>query len=98
MPSTIRDLAFGEPAGRVYGTVQLCGALAFAGLYVYARSAGSGSGSSWLLFMVAGAALAGVAESLPTDLRRVAGVLRIAAVVTLVGLLIAVLFLPGYPV
>ncbi|EMA08202.1 hypothetical protein [Haloferax denitrificans] len=92
MPSIVDETVFSEPSGGLFPAVQLCGALVMSGLFwQYAVVEQSMSGG-WLLFMIAGTALSGIAESLPKDRRRAAGVLRLAAVLVLTCLL-ALLFL-----
>ncbi|MFC7131108.1 hypothetical protein [Haloferax chudinovii] len=92
MPSIVDETVFSEPSGGLFAVVQLCGALIMSGLYwQYAVVEQSVSGG-WLLFMIAGTALSGIAESLPKNRRRAAGVLRLAAVLVLTCLL-AILFL-----
>ncbi|RDZ44942.1 hypothetical protein C5B91_08645 [Haloferax sp. Atlit-10N] len=92
MPSIVNETVFSEPSGGLFPVVQLCGALVFSGLYwQYAVVEQSLSGG-WLLFMIAGTALSGLAESLPKHRRRAAGVLRVAAILVLTCLL-AILFL-----
>ncbi|MFK5604001.1 hypothetical protein [Haloferax volcanii] len=92
MPSIVDETLFSEPTGGLFPVVQLSGALVFSGLYwQYAVVEQSLSGG-WLLFMIAGTALSGIAESLPEDRRRAAGGLRVAAVLVLTCLL-ALLFL-----
>ncbi|PCR92723.1 hypothetical protein CP557_12910 [Natrinema ejinorense] len=47
-----------------------------------------------LLIMAVGFALAGAAEFLPTERRRTAGVLRVSAILLLIGLLALIVFAP----
>lgn len=92
MSSTIRDGLFSEPNGRPHALIQFGAAALF--LAVYAYGAARGSASEWLLALVAANALSGTAESLPSDRRRAAGALRIAAVLVCVGLIAALLLAP----
>ncbi|MFC5278170.1 hypothetical protein ACFPM1_05255 [Halorubrum rubrum] len=98
MPSVLSDLVFSEPSGRTNALVQFAGALAFLGLYGYSRIAGDADPSDWLLVMALGAVLAGTAESLPNDRKRTAGVLRLAAVLVLLCLLVAIVLAPEFVV
>ncbi|OAQ54748.1 hypothetical protein HTG_04070 [Natrinema mahii] len=98
MPSTVTEVVFSEPSGRSAALIQFAGSLAFSGLYVYSRIAGSADSGRWLLGMVVGSALAGIAESLPKDRRLTAGVLRLAAILVLLSLLAATLFSPEFVV
>ncbi|WP_042663629.1 hypothetical protein [Haloferax sp. ATB1] len=92
MPSIVDQTVFSEPSGGLFPVVQLCGAVVFSALYwQYAIVEQSLSGG-WLLFMIVGTALSGLAEALPKNRRRAAGVLRLAAILVLTSLL-AILFL-----
>ncbi|WP_144904181.1 hypothetical protein [Halobellus captivus] len=93
MPSRLRDALFSEPSGRPAAAVMFAGSLAFAALYAYNWIVGE---SAFLggLFMLVGSALSGVAESLPKDQRRVAGVLRITAILVLLSLLAVIVVAP----
>lgn len=73
------------------------GAVALSGLASYAYVAG-GTRLVWTVAMAAGFALAGVAEALPAGRRRVAGGLRIAAIVLMLILIGVVAFAPEYVV
>jgi len=94
MPSTVSDVLFSEPSGCVNALVMFSGALVFAGLFVYSGIAGAGSVFSWHLIMFVGCVLSGIAESLPTDRHRAAGVFRISAMLLLIGLLVTLIFYP----
>jgi hypothetical protein len=72
------------------------GSLFFLGLYVYASVLGDSSSSSWLVVMAAGTGLSGIAESLPTDRRRTAGVFRVTGILVLLGLLVTTVFVPEF--
>ncbi|ELZ89359.1 hypothetical protein [Haloferax sulfurifontis] len=92
MPSIVNEIVFSEPSGGPFALVQLCSALVMSGLYwQYAVVEQSMSGG-WLLFMIAGIALSGIAESLPNNRRRATGILRLASILVLTSLL-ALLFL-----
>ncbi len=96
MPSTVREVVFSEPSGRNHAAVMFSSALFFSSLYVYHGTAGRFSSASWLLFMVVGTALSGIAESLPKDRRRAAGLLRITAILVLLSMLAAIVFSPEF--
>jgi hypothetical protein len=93
MPSRVSDVVFSEPSGRRHAFVMFAGALVLAGLYVYYGVLGE-STSIGGLFLLVGCVLSGIAESLPTDRRRTAGVLRVTAILVLGGLLATVAFAP----
>ncbi|ADJ14957.1 hypothetical protein C497_14862 [Halalkalicoccus jeotgali B3] len=69
-------------------------ALFFSILYVYNGAAGGFSSASWLLFMVVGTVLSGIAESLLAGRWRAAGLLRVIAVLVLLSMLAIVVFAP----
>jgi hypothetical protein len=96
MPSTVSDVVFSEPSGRLNAAVMFSGALVFAGLYVYARMTGTGSVFSWHLIMLVGFVLSGIAESLPADRQRAAGVFRLTAISLLIGLLVTTILTPEF--
>lgn len=97
MPSGVSDVLFSEPSGRRHALVMFSGALALLILYVY-YGVLSDSASTSTLFLMVGAALSGLAESLPKDRRRAAGTLRVAAILVLVCLLAAVVLAPEFVV
>jgi hypothetical protein len=72
------------------------GALLFLGLYVYSSVLGDASTSSWLVGMAVGTGLSGIAESLPNDRRRTAGILRTMAILVLIGLLATTVLVPEF--
>jgi len=94
MPSTIERVLFGEPAGRPNSLVQFTAAVVF--LALYAWSVATGTSGDWLLVMTAATTLSGVAESLPNDRRRTAGLLRLAAALSLVCLLAVIAVDPEF--
>jgi hypothetical protein len=94
MPSRVTAGLFSGPAGRRHAIVMFAAALAFAVIYVYAVRAAGSARAEWLLIMIAGTALSGVAESLPEDRRFVAGVLRIVAIVALASLIVTLVVAP----
>ena len=87
MPSMIDETVFGEPS-RGLGLVFLCGALLLAGQQGYYVIVKGATPFYAGLFVIAGMALSGIAESLPKSRRRAAGALRLTAVAVLVSLLV----------
>src|SRR6056297_2004624 len=96
MPSFINQIIFSEPAGRPNSLIQFTASLVFLGIYIYAWTGGNGDSSSWILVMMFGSALSGIAESLPKDQQRSAGILRATAVTVLLCLLAATVFAPEF--
>lgn len=94
MPSFISRVVFSEPAGRPNSLIQFTAALVFLGIYVYAWSSGNADSSGWILVMMLGSILSAIAESLPKNQRRAAGLLRATAVTVLVCLLATTVFAP----
>jgi hypothetical protein len=94
MPSVVTEVVFSEPSGRPQSLVQFTGAVVFLGLFAYAWSVGNAASSLWLLGMVVGTTLSGTAEALPKRHRRVAGVLRLAAILVIITVLAATVFVP----
>jgi hypothetical protein len=72
------------------------GSLFFLRLYVYAGVLGDSSSSSWLVVMATGTGLSGISESLPDDRRRTAGIVRVTALLVLIGLLVTTVFVPEF--
>ncbi|WP_135854018.1 hypothetical protein [Halorussus salinus] len=93
MPSIIDETVFGEPS-RGVGLVFLCGALLMAGQQGYYVIVGGATPFYAGLFVIAGMALSGIAESLPEPRRRAAGVLRLTALVVLVSMLVIMVVTP----
>ncbi|WP_135364383.1 hypothetical protein [Halosimplex halophilum] len=93
MPSRVEEVVFSEPPGRVHALVMFSGALAMLSIYVYYDLLLGGSSASSLV-MAVGFALSGVAEGLPAERRRLAGGLRIAAILWLTGLLALLVLAP----
>ncbi|WP_251328488.1 hypothetical protein [Haloplanus pelagicus] len=87
MPSMIDEIVFGEPS-RGVGLVFLCGALLLAGQQAYYVIVEGATPFYASLFLIAGMALSGIAESLPKSRRRAAGALRLTAIAVLVSLLV----------
>jgi hypothetical protein len=98
MPSFIEQIIFSEPAGRPNSLVQFTASLVFLGIYVYAWIVGNGDSVSWVLVMMIGSALSGIAESLPKNQRRAAGILRATAVTVLLCLLGVTVYAPEFVV
>ena len=96
MPSTIREIVLAEPSGRSQAGVMFSGALVFAGLYMYSGITSTGSVFSWHLIMLVGFVLSGIAESLPADRRRAAGVFRLTAILLLIGLIATTVLAPRF--
>lgn len=84
MPSKIKAVVCSEPSGRLNALVMFAGAFVMSSIYLYYDVLLGGSSLSSLI-MAVGFALSGLAESLPTDRRRIAGGLRITAILWLVG-------------
>jgi hypothetical protein len=93
MPSTVSDVLFSEPSGRRHAVVMFAGALVLLGLHAYYWLSGDPASPAGLL-LIGSCVLSGVAESLPTERRRTAGVLRVAAILLSACLLVAVAFAP----
>ena len=85
MPAIVDDVLFRDPAGRPKAIGQFILALGFLALYVFATMGGSSGG--WLLVMTISILLSGIAESLPTERRRLAGLLRFTALLALTCLI-----------
>jgi hypothetical protein len=86
MPSKIRDIVFSEPSGRLHALVMFAGSLVMLSIYIYYDIL-RGVPDVSSLVMAVGFALSGLAESLPAERRRMAGGLRVAAILLLTGLL-----------
>lgn len=87
MPSMIDETVFGEPS-RGLGLVFLCGALLMAGQQAYYVIVEGATPYYAALFIGAGMALSGIAESLPKSRRRASGALRLTAIAVLVSILV----------
>jgi hypothetical protein len=94
MPSIIDETVFGEPS-RGLGLVFLGGTLLMAGQQGYYVIVKGATPFYAGLFVIAGMALSGIAESLPKPRRREAGVLRLTAITVLMSLLVIGFFAPG---
>ncbi|MFC7077631.1 hypothetical protein [Haloarcula halophila] len=95
MPSIVDDVLFSEPSGRPNSLVQFAGTFAFLVIYLYFYVYLGETSGTWLLAMALGAMLSGTAESLPIHRRKIAATLRLASILTFVGLLVAIVFDPG---
>ena len=93
MPSIIDKTLFGESSRRL-ALVNLCGALLLAGQQGYYVVVEGATPFYAILFLIAGMALSGIAESLPDPRRRAAGVLRLTALVVLGSMLVIMLITP----
>lgn len=94
MPSVINDIVFSEPSGRPNTLVHFAGALIFLSVYTYAWSVGQTGPTVWLIIMTGASAVAGIAESLPTSSRQVAGILRLVVISVLLCLVVATVVAP----
>jgi len=79
MVPNISEMLFNEPQGRRIGLFQFGLSLTFLCMFVYAWSVGDAGETRWLLFMIVGTALSGIAESLPETQIQAVGVLRFTA-------------------
>jgi hypothetical protein len=93
MPSKLKEIVFSEPSGGINAFVMFAGSLAMVSIYVYFDVLRDGSSISSLI-MAVGFALSGLAESLPTEHRQLAGGLRVTAILVLTGLLGLTIFAP----
>ncbi|ELZ56456.1 MULTISPECIES: hypothetical protein [Halorubrum] len=93
MPSKIKDAVFSEPSGRVQAFVMFAGSVTMASIFVYFGIL-RGVPSVHSLVMAVGFALSGLAESLPSERRRLAGGLRVTAIALLAGLLVLIISVP----
>lgn len=90
------EVVFSEPSGRPNSTVQFAAAVIFLGLYAYAWIGGNGDSGNWLLFMITGSFLAGIAESLPKNRKFTAGCVRLIAIAVLLCLLAIIFLAPEF--
>ncbi|ELZ16809.1 hypothetical protein C477_14388 [Haloterrigena salina JCM 13891] len=86
----ISDVLFDEPQGRPNSLIQFGLSLTFLCIFVYAWSVGDVGDVLWVLFLIVGTALSGIAESLPKNRRQAAVVLRFAGILVLLILLLSV--------
>jgi hypothetical protein len=86
MPSTVTDVVFSEPSGTRIAFVMFAAALVTLSSYVY-YDVLLDSTAVHSFVMAIGFALSGFAESLPQDRRRLAGGLRVSALLVFLGLL-----------
>ncbi|WP_136591209.1 hypothetical protein [Salinigranum halophilum] len=93
MLSKIKEIVFSEPSGRIHAFVMVAGSLVMLSIYIYYDILRGGSSISSLI-MAVGFALSGLAESLPTEHRQIAGGLRVTAILLLTGLLSLTIFAP----
>lgn len=93
MPSTIKDIVFSEPSGRGQAFVMFAGSIIMGSIYMYFDILRGGSSINSLV-MAVGFALSGLAESLPSERRQLAGGLRVSAMLLVTVLLILVIFAP----
>ena len=88
----ISETLFSEPHGRPLSLFQFGVSLIFLCMFAYTASIGGAGDGTWVLFLVVGPALSGLAESLPKNRQQTAGVLRFAAILVL-GILVAAPFI-----
>jgi hypothetical protein len=93
VPSKIKEIVFSEPSGRSHAFVMVTGSLVMLSIYIYYGVLRDGSSISSLI-MAVGFALSGLAESLPTEHRQLAGGLRVTAILVLASLLGLTVFAP----
>jgi hypothetical protein len=92
MPSLVDDTLFSEPSGRGVALVHFGSATVFTLILIRSWLRDSPLTNYWLVFMIVGVTLAGVAEALPSERTRTAGILRLAGIGTIVCLLGIVVF------
>ncbi|MBB6647465.1 hypothetical protein [Halobellus ruber] len=92
----ISDVLFNEPRGRPNSLIQFGASLSFLCIFVYVWSVGEAGEVPWVLFLIVGTALSGIAESLPKPRRWAAGLLRLTAILVLVCLLAITFLAPDY--
>jgi hypothetical protein len=92
----ISDVLFNEPQGRPNSLVQFGASLTFLCIFVYAWSVGDAGEVLWVLFLIVGTGLSGIAESLPENRRQAAGVLRFAGILVLLLLLLSGFLRPEF--
>ncbi|WP_248898194.1 hypothetical protein [Haloplanus halobius] len=85
----ISEVLFNEPQGRRIALFQFGLSFTFLCMFVYAWSVGDAGESRWLLFMAVGTALSGSAESLPETQLQAVGILRFAAILVLLCVVVA---------
>jgi hypothetical protein len=94
MPSLLDDTLFSEPSGTGVSLVHFGSAVAFSLMLGYSWLRAGPPTNYWLVFMIVGTALVGVAEALPTARTRAAGVFRLAGIGTIGCLLGILVFSP----
>ena len=93
----VSDVLFNEPQGRPSSLIQFGLSVSFSCVFVYAWSVGeAGAVVPWVLFFILGAALSGIAESLPKTRRRAAGLLRLTAILVFACFLATMFLAPEY--
>lgn len=93
MSSQIKSVVFSEPSGRGHAFVMFAGSIVMGSIYMYFDVLGGGSSIN-SLGMAVGFALSGLAESLPSGRRQLAGGLRVSAMLLVTVLLVLVIFAP----
>ena len=92
MPSLVDDTLFSEPSGTGVALVHLGGVVVYTLILVRSWLRSGSLTNYWLVFVILGTALAGVAEALPAECTQAAGLLRLAGIGTIVCLLGVVVF------
>ncbi|WP_224333114.1 hypothetical protein [Haloprofundus halobius] len=96
IPSYLVDeVLFSEPSGWVHASVQFASALLFTGIYVYFGVLGDVPFDP-ALFLAVAASLSSLAESLPKERRRTAGMLRVLGILVALALIALVLLAPEH--
>jgi hypothetical protein len=90
MPSLVDDTLFSEPSGNGVTLVHFGSAVVYTLILAWSWRQAGPLTNYWLVFMIFGTALAGVAEALPTEHTRAAGLVRLAGIGT-IGCLLGIL-------
>jgi hypothetical protein len=93
VPSKIKDVVFSEPSGPAQAFVMFASSVCMVSIYIYFDIL-RGVSSINSLVMAVGFALSGLAESLPSERRQLAGGLRVTSILLLTGLLIFLAIAP----
>ena len=87
MPSIIEKTVLSEPSRGLHTVMFFSFSLVFLSIYVYFDVLGDSPSASAGILSI-GFALSGIAESLPTNRRRTAGIFRVTAVLLLLSLMV----------
>lgn len=93
MSSIISEFVFSEPSGRPYAIVMFSASLVFLSGYVHFGILGDSSSISGL-FLSVGCAMSGIAEGLPKDRVRTAGLFRVTGILVLISLIVTTIIAP----